>query len=641
MMDETIYSETPLNKMINISEKFSVEDYNFRLINGTTEYTIFCTKGKEIIKDKTFNWDITPIELDDSQFSQEKEDLKRIDELEGFLEETIPEDLIIKDERYIQKRSVRLGLIRSLADETNTEFYNIDNELVIAYLHDLNEKLDGTLSKELEDQIKEVLNRHKNPSAKLLAEYLNTKGDFYFDNETQKRYWRKENSFHEITRNDLTQYLSRIFGYNQFNLDLINTVFKYLNRNIKTDYDLITFKNGTLNTKTEKFEPDKYYKDRLTKLVLPFDYLEKPAYEDTLLADEIEAILTPVRKGWDLNNTVFYKAVGSLFTAVNETDKMFILVGKPGARKSTLLTIIKRIFENNYSEVKLQTIAKNERFGLIPTLRKAVNLDDDLQGFRIDEIGFLNSFVSGMGGNIELKGENTPAQLTPETTPRIFGASNKLPSINGDGFERRNCLILCENDFSKENSDKRYMMRILNGERDEEISHLISYCIQLYFNTRNQPFTTAEQDKTMLDEWEWKSYPAKKCAEWLFLHPDEYVEDLKENNKYFNYYEDHWEISYDVFVDNEPETINIKKYVAVNEVNTLFRKFHRWALKNGYIFKEHKIPSTKVIKSAMSGAGYSQTTKKDNTTTIRVYDDCILNPKWKEILNYNEKTYIN
>ena len=103
---------------------------------------------------------------------------------------------------------------------------------------------------------------------------------------------------------------------------------------------------------------------------------------------------------------------------------------------------------------------------MLPAIRKDINIDDDLTGLVIKDIGFLNSFVSGAGGNVERKGENISANLTMETTPKIWGASNRLPAIMGDGFKRRLCLILAENPIDINEVRKSYHNRIIErGKR--------------------------------------------------------------------------------------------------------------------------------------------------------------------------------
>ena len=339
--------------------------------------------------------------------------------------------------------------------------------------------------------------------------------------------------------------------------------------------------------------------------------------------------------------------------AINEADKLFVIVGVPNARKTTLLTPLKRFF--TYSELKIQTIAKNERFQLLPAIRKDINIDDDLTGLVIKDIGFLNSFVSGAGGNVERKGENISANLTMETTPKIWGASNRLPAIMGDGFKRRLCLILAENPININEVRKSYQTELLSGERDEELGLLISYSIQQYIKNRDKPFLTEDQSEQMLTEWNWKSYPAKMGAEFMFLDSEDYGEYITENGRednpletVDNVFEDNWELIIETQDGSQYSTPN---YLTVKEVNQEFKKFYKWGVKTGKIFQEQSRPSTNSIKKAMQNAGFNQTVKRETIkwtdedgdirtkhTTINVYEDCLINPNWKAIYrNYKSK----
>ena len=58
---------------------------------------------------------------------------------------------------------------------------------------------------------------------------------------------------------------------------------------------------------------------------------------------------------------------------------------------------------------------------------------------------------------------------------------------------------------------------------------------------------------------------------------------------------------------------------------------------DGKIFKETSKPSTKLISTAMSNAGFLQSKKNisdnaGNTEQTRIYEDCIINPNWKKQL---------
>lgn len=497
-------------------------------------------------------------------------------------------------------------------------------------------KISAKVSSKIESKILKALANDKEPGAKLLANYLNYNGSFFLEYETRKRYMKVDKGFKEVDIADISEFFNVEFGYNEISANKSKQVLGFITRKIERDYNLIQFKNGTLNTLDETFKSGEFIVDRLPKLVVHFNYTPnaESEFEKTDLYSENHAILKSDR--WKWNEDLFYECVGACGMAINEIDKLIVIVGEPGSRKSTILAILKRIF--NYSEVKLQTIAENPRFQLLPTIARDINIDDDMQNFRIEKIGFLNTFVSGNGGEIEIKGENVGAKLTAETTPIIVGASNTLPSISGDGFERRLILILAENTFTASESKKSYMQDILSGERDAEIGLMFSYALQQYFIKRDTAIIDDHQKKAMNDEWEWKSYPAKKGAELMFIDEftlkdrldelitDNIVESYKEISK--------WQIQVKLKSDEwigkyNSQYLLIDTYVPVKKVNQKFKLFYKHAYEKKKIFKESKKASTRVIKSAMENAGFYQTgrtyydSETERTLNERVYEDCI------------------
>ena len=494
------------------------------------------------------------------------------------------------------------------------------------YAIEISEKV----ANDIESKILNKLDNDKEPSAKLLANYLNYNGLFFLEYETRKRYMKTDKGFKEITVADVSSFFNKHFGYNEISENKSKAVLGFITRKIERNYNLIQFENGTLNTADEIFYENKFYENVLPKLVAPFKYTEnaESEFKASDLYYENHLILKSNR--WEWNETLFYKCIGACGMAINEIEKLIVLVGEPNSRKSTLLTLLKRIF--NFSEVKLQTIAENPRFQLLPTIAKDINIDDDMQNFRIDKIGFLNTFVSGNGGEVEIKGENVGANLTAETTPIIVGASNTLPSISGDGFERRLILILAENSFTESESKKSYIQNIKNGERDDEIGLMFSYSLQEYFKIRETAIINEKQKKAMNDEWEWKSYPAKKGAEIMFI--DEFtftdkLEELKASGKVLSYKcLNKWQIEVEFNKDSDERIKIFDTYVSVKDVNQKFKQFYKLAYDKKKIFKEGKKASQRVIKSAMENNGFNQVSKTyrdeyDNRSSERVYEDCI------------------
>lgn len=520
---------------------------------------------------------------------------------------------------------------KSRLKELLTDADDVVKDILKKYAIDLSEKVADAI----ESKILKALDNDKEPSAKLLANYLNNNGLFFLEYETRKRYMKTEKGFKEIKIADVSAFFNKHFGYNEISENKSKAVLGFITRKIERNYDLIQFTNGTLNTADEIFYENKFYDNILPKLAVPFAYVENAAdeFKKSDLYKENHTILKSKR--WVWNEELFYKCVGACGMAINEIEKLIVIVGEPNSRKSTLLTIMKRIF--NYSEVKIQTIAENLRFQLLPTIAKDINIDDDMQNFRIEKIGFLNTFVSGNGGEVEIKGENIGAKLTGETTPVIVGASNTLPSISGDGFERRLILILAENEFKESESKKSYIKNILAGERDDEIALMFSYSLQEYFKIRETSIVTESQKKAMNDEWEWKSYPAKKGAEIMFIDENtlfEKLDELKADDIIFNYkrltkWQIKVEIKNDEWIKKYGKYYLIDTYTPVKKVNQKFKEFYKSAYDKKKIFKESKKASTRVIKTAMESAGFYQTNHRymaddsEHYENEKVYEDCI------------------
>ncbi len=490
--------------------------------------------------------------------------------------------------------------------------------------------------------IKQKLCLNKEPSIKILADYINMQDSFYIDYETGNKYKQTEKGFKEINIQDISIFLNHKFGENKIPIKKCEQILSYITNPLETDYNLIIFNNGTLNTNTGIFKESYYPKDCLPKIKTELNYVPDAElkFKETDLYSEFQEILKSER--WDWNESLYYKCVGVSAMAINEADCFFIIVGVPNARKTTLLTPLKRFF--SFSEVKLQTIAENGRFQILPCVGKDINIDDDLSDTTIKNSGFLKTFISGAGGNVERKGENIFAKLTPETTPILWGASNKLPTIHGEGMARRTCLLLAENPIDQSKANKNYQTRILNGERDKEIELMISYSIQQYIHSKNEPFLTEAQQSAMLKEWNWKSYPAKMGAHLVFMDTEaymEYLHGLETENKVMNisYDEKFNEIQYEIFNQKNRiwENVEVKTWTTVRKANTEFKKFYKISLRNGKIFQETSKPSTKLISTAMSNAGFLQSRKNitndtGNTEQVRIYEDCIINPEWKKQL---------
>ena len=532
----------------------------------------------------------------------------------------------------------------------------------------------------LNQKIKEMFSEHKSPTKQMLVDYINASDEFFVVHDIKKRFKRTPHGFVEITVKDLSNFFNNEFGFNKVSMKRCNECMDYITRELAIDYDTIQFKNGLYDTNKEIFYDGKYASQYIPKLNLSNYTYHKNAeskFKETDLYKEISAILYTEKDKWkDWNEHIFFKSVGSCYHGVNVADKLFVLVGKSWSRKSTLLTILKRIFDNSYCNMKIQQVVKNERFVLVPTVNKAILIDDDASDLQINNIGNLNSFVSGTGLYVEFKNANDGVYLNENNTPRIWCASNELFNVIGSGFKRRLCLILCDNVFDRNESSKQYMVDINNGERDKELELMISYSLQLYASEKDKAFLTQEQEDLMFDEFEFKSYAERKFVQDVFTYGDELAEIMEDfatsenktitNNdgkelKLQNVTVEKWCIEYENGNDtskvsksddesSDDDSAKVKalpKYkiptiISIKDSSTICRKYLAYQKQQGTIFDSQAIPSSKKIKTAMEMFGFNQTKKTivvdGSRTTINVFENVVIKEDWIQKLGL-EKLY--
>ena len=438
---------------------------------------------------------------------------------------------------------------------------------------------------ELKTHIMRFLAKQKEPSNKLLADYVNSELTLFKDPKVLKYYERLEDgTIIEIDNIRIEEFINESFGTDKISSTKCKMVLKYVTKHIKRNYDVVLFNNGFLNTQTRKFNPNKEELKEIPKLSLPFNW--DPNAKKGKIGELIDDILD--NPNYPKNEELWIRAVGHAFMGSNRIGKMVMVQGEAGTGKSTLTTILKRIFTGNFSEIKTQTIVKNERFTLHPLIGKAINIDDDISNGILKGIGNLNTVVTGDGLQVEVKGENSSIQAETEQIPKLFANGNTLPPVVGTGFERRLLLIHADNQIKYEVKDEYLQSDILSGNYDNNgIEWLIYTTINLYLDKINEPITNKEDERRMMREYEIKAYPLKKGIESLF------EDSYKEND-----------------------------YITRNEVYKHVKEWCNNAYQRGLISSEHRKPSIRAINKAMDSAGFNSTRKQIDGTRTFVYE-CI------------------
>lgn len=528
-------------------------------------------------------------------------------------------DLIFSTTGYLRKNKFTyedtIQIIRMACkdDEELTERLKVVDQ---AYQQDpkrlkgysgLKDHLNGTDLKELEtlvvgdeisleNKIRRGLAQQKEPNPKLLADFINSELTLYKDPKVFKYYERQEDgTITEIDSIRIEQFMNNTFGANQISSTKCKNVLKYITNHINRNYNILVFNNGYYNTETREFNPNKEDLKAIPKLSLPFDW--NPEAEGGRIEELIGEILYNPK--YPNNQEMWLKAVGHSFISGNRIGKMVMVQGESGTGKSTLTTILKRIFTGNFSEIKTQTIVKNERFTLHPLIGKAINIDDDISNGMLTSIGNLNTVITGNGLEVEIKGENRSIQAEAEQIPKLFASGNTLPPIIGTGIERRLLLIHADNQIPYEDMDESLQYDILSGKYDKNgIEWLIYTAINLYLDNIDTPIVSREDQQVMKREYDFKAYPLKCGIEEIF------------------------EESY------EPTD-----FIEKREVHKLVKQWCNNAYKKGLISSEHRKPSIQAINKAMDKAGFSTGRRTIGDETPQVYIDIQLKPHWKQILD--------
>ena len=463
-------------------------------------------------------------------------------------------------------------------------------------LSELERLVSGGLN--LKDIILTTLSKNKEPNTKALADFVNSELVLYFDPKLRKYYERdQEGTIKEIDDTRITEFLNQEFGENEISKGKRRNILGYVSKLINTNYNLIQFKNGIFNTVTGEFNEDKLLNNEVPKLTLPFNWNPdaKPGRIGRLIDEILDNPMYPN------NKELWLRSVGHAFMGSNRIGKMIMVQGESGTGKSTLTTILMRIFYDKYSEVKTQNIVKNERFTLYSLVNKAINIDDDISNGMLKGIGNLNTICSGNGLEVEIKGENKVIKATNPEIPRLFANGNTLPPVVGTGFERRLLLIHADNKVPYKDKDEYLQSDILSGKYDQNgIEWLVYHAINLYLDKEDESLTSEQDERLMKEEYEFKAYPHKKGAEMIFIEKED-------------------------------------EFISKKEAHRFLKLWSKQAYKEGRISIEHRKPSTRQLNRAMLDAGYDTTRKMINSETLVVYDDLTVRPEFEYLLNPHDE----
>lgn len=465
---------------------------------------------------------------------------------------------------------------------------------------------------DIDEKIAYYLEYGYNVTDKMIIESVEKTNTLFFESSSLNYYVKNgDNSIKLIDGLFIVNHCNNLFGYNEISKNQCYRALNFVTRPIKKEPYVLEFTNGLVCINTEystpQFMENVKCGNYIPKISFPFRW--NPKAEGGAIKESVYSILYTNKKGFSDNINTYLKSVGHSCMGSIEKAIFPIIIGPPGTGKSTLLTMLKRFL--TYSEVPIPDIIKNDRFSLTPAVGKDINIDDDLQSEVWKGIGKLNTLISGNGGSVEIKGENERLELTTYNTPKLWGGSNALPPVIGDGFQRRLIIIVAENIIPPEEMNDSFQMDILNGLYDEGLEWLVYHSIMRYLDVRGKSFVSEEDKQAMLKEHNFKSDPLKNAIEHIF----KYEEDVD---------------------------------IPIKNVHREIKRWFRYAKKTNKIFDEHMTPSVRTMDSAMNRAGFAKTKKnfsvydeeldKYKHSSHMVYEDIKLSKKWLEEYGKFEST---
>lgn len=225
--------------------------------------------------------------------------------------------------------------------------------------------------------------------------------------------------------------------------DEVDILVQYIFNPKVEDVDWIAFNNKLINVETgEERDPTP---DIFTTFHLNYNY-NPEAYSEKF-DKTLQEILCDKKDG-DKKYEFFFQMCGYFFTGENKYNKMFFLTGKGANGKSTLMAIIRKVFEGYTASQQLQNLHKD--FGLQPLINKKVNIVYDLSASALTDIGTLKAITGEDEVTINIK--NKP-QISLKLPTKIIATGNVLPKVEEDtyAFYRRVVHLQLTNTFTTPN----------------------------------------------------------------------------------------------------------------------------------------------------------------------------------------------
>jgi len=356
---------------------------------------------------------------------------------------------------------------------------------------------------EIEEDIKLQTKRQK--QLQLLCGLVQSKYPMVTEVKTSKAYiyFSPRNAWREIYGDTFFKQLVYETTGHPILDDEVDILVQYIFNPQVEATEWIAFNNGLVNIETGEFRQPT--SDIFTTFHLNYNYNQK-AYSETF-DNALKDILIDDKDG-EKKYEFFFEMCGYFFTGDNKYNKMFFLTGTGANGKSTLMAIIRKIFEGYTSSQQLQNLHKD--FGLQPLVGKKINIVYDLSASALTDIGTLKAITGEDEVTINIK--NKP-QITMKLPTKIIATGNVLPKVNEDtyAFYRRVVHLELINTFT--NPDINLPQKLV--EDVEGMEWFIAKSINSYKNVKTDGWSIQEDIESVADTYKRVADPISWATEQL------------------------------------------------------------------------------------------------------------------------------
>lgn len=286
--------------------------------------------------------------------------------------------------------------------------------------------------------------------------------------------------------------------------DEVDIIIQYIFNPKVEDSDWIAFNNKLVNIETgEVRNPTS---EIFTTTHINYDYREDA--DGGEMDKALREILCDEKDG-DKKYKFFFQMVGYFFTGTNRYNKMFFITGSGANGKSTLMAIIRKIFDGYTSSQQLQNLSQD--FGLQPLIGKKINIVYDMSSRALNDIGTLKAITGEDTVTVNIK--NAP-QITLKLPTKIIATGNILPQITeaNYAFYRRVVHLELKNTFP--NPDTRLPYKLVNDK--DGMEWVIHRSIQEYLKVDNDGWAIEQDIESVEESYQKLADPLKWVTMKLF-----------------------------------------------------------------------------------------------------------------------------